>query len=533
MPDRSLGTVELKECLFSACEYLEHNYDILNNLNVFPVPDGDTGTNMLATFEAGIGALRGDGVDTLQEIACRMNTEMIRSSRGNSGFIIARFFHGFFETVAREGSMGIEQLSAGFTAGLFQVNSSLFSPVEGTMLTVIRAVNGILAAMDRSESLRFAFEEAIRVARAALAETPRLLPVLAKAGVIDSGGLGFIFILEGFLRGLNGAEVVREREEAYRFPPDASVQDDSVDTRSFGYCTEVNVTRPGGIPREKVSRFLEERGNSIALVCEEDFLKVHIHTDVPAEIIDFMKTLGTVEHVKIDNLVEQVSRFSAVEDPEAECAVLAFIPGEGFRDIFASLGAAYCIHYSAHLPAAGEIGEYLENIQEKNIIVLPNNANILPAVMLAAEKTSKHISVIHTGTIIQGIAAAYGFSGNDGIEDNVTNMSDCMDMARGIFIYKSAAASEFDGRLIREGDYFALYRGNLAATGSSLAEVSLKSMKEAGVDEAMNIAIYFQNADQKNDLKAILHELTALNDEVEVEYLEGGQFRETLIISLE
>jgi uncharacterized protein len=339
--------------------------------------------------------------------------------------------------------------------------------------------------------------------------------------------------MEGFVRGLTGMPLFRETEANYRFTPKVSAAAVSIDTRVFGYCTEVNVSRVKAIPKEDLSRFLEEKGNSIALVCEDDFLKLHIHTDVPAEIIEYMKTLGTVEHVKIDNLVEEISRFSALEDPDAECAVMAFIPGEGFRDIYASLGVKHCIFYTSHLPSAGEILEHLDAINEKNIIVLPNNDNILPAVMLAAEKATKHLAVIHTGNIIQGIAAAYGYSGNDGVEDNVKNMKDCMGLARGIFIYKSSAVSEFDGQVIRKGDYFAIFNGTLAATGASLGEVTIESMEQTGLDGISNIALYYQDPLMRTELEAIRQQVAGTNNNYEIEILDGRQFRESLIISLE
>ena len=519
-------------CLLKASAYLEHNHDILNDLNVFPVPDGDTGTNMLSTFEAGCRVLWTLDSLTIENIGERLNGEMIKHSRGNSGFIIARFFHGFFETLGSPGELGTKHLAAGFNGGLFQVNSSLFAPVEGTMITIIRAMTDTLKA-EISSPPAGALASSLKAAREALNDTPSLLPVLAKAGVVDSGGLGFIFLMEGFHRGLTGDEVVREKEEDYRFTPDPDRADGTVDTRIFKYCTEVSVLKLHDISRGGISEFLEERGNSIALVCEDDFLKVHIHTDVPEDIIEYMKTLGTVDHVKVDNLVEQISRFSAVEDPDAECAVLAFIPGEGFRSIFESLGVHHCILYTEHLPSAGEITEYIGSILEKNVIILPNNNNILPAVTAAAEKTDKHVSVIHTGHIIQGIAAAYGFSGNDGIDDNAVNMKDCKDMAEGIFIYKSTTDSEFDGQVIQPGDYFSLLNGDLAARGADLTEVVLESLEKAGAAERTNIAFYYRDQDVMNEIAGLDSSLAVYNGTLETEYFRGGQFRESLIISLE
>ena len=553
MPERILSPAELKKCLITAEQYLETNYDILNNLNVFPVPDGDTGTNMLSTFEAGVRAIRsntGDGA-TLKDIAERMNAELIRSSRGNSGFILARFFHGFFESADGLDELAPENLAAGFAAGLYQVHISLFSPVEGTMITVIRAMSEYLRTSagvpaPTAPAIAGMLEHALEAGRKALADTPRLLPILARAGVLDSGALGFIFLIEGFRRGLTGEPAVREREENYRFTPlpkaagtntgadttTDSAADISVDTRFFSYCTEVSVNRVRNFSKEKISRYLKERGNSIALVCEEGFLKLHIHTNQPREIIEHMKTIGTVEHVKIDNLNEQVSRYAAA-DPDADCAVLAFIPGEGYREIFASLGVNHCILYTSHLPSMGEILEYIEGIPEQNVIVLPNNKNILPAVLPAAESTVKHVSVIHTGTILQGLNAAYGYSANDCLSDNVSNMKDCLDLATGIYLYQSVMESGFDGRVIHPGEYFALCDENLSATGRDLAEVTLESIRTSGTCGAANITFFYQDAEVLEKIRGLEDTLAEEFDNPEIEYLCGGQHRETLIISLE
>ncbi|MBN2051381.1 MAG: DAK2 domain-containing protein [Spirochaetales bacterium] len=532
MPEVTLGPETLIRCLFGAQEYLERNYDILNNLNVFPVPDGDTGTNMLSTFEAGIRVLKSGDYGSLGDIAGIMNAELTRHSRGNSGFILARFFHGFFEVAGKHSSLDHHQLADGFTAGLFQVKSSLFSPVEGTMITIIRAMEDSFKEGDDGD-LTVSLETALAAAREALKETPRLLPVLAKAGVVDSGALGFIFLMEGFSRVLKGLSMEREQEEDYRFPPETSGSAVVPEVKNFGYCTEVTILRPRLVPREEVTAYLETRGDSIALVREDDFLKVHIHTDIPGEIIEYMKTLGAVEHVKIDNLKEQISRFSGEGMSGDDCAVLAFIPGEGFREIFQSLGVNHCILYTSHLPSAGEILDALEEMPEKNFILLPNNKNILPAAMTAAKKTDKHVAVLHTVDVVQGLATSYGYSANDGIDDNVTSMKECMNLARGIFVYRSNAAAEFDGRVIGSGDYFSLINGSLAAVGDSLSEVVLSSVELSDIDGCENLSLYYGDLCRPEDCSRLTEDLKKRKEDLEVELLAGGQTRELLILALE
>ncbi len=541
----SLDPLQLKNCLFTAAKSLEYNYEILNNLNVFPVPDGDTGTNMLSTFEAGVRVLKAANSpafhqgSTIRDIADRVNPEFMKHSRGNSGFILARFFHGFFETVDGERNLEAEHLATGFAGGLFQVQTSLFSPVEGTMITVIRAMTeqlktdapgtGDIGTMPRL------LARALEAGRESLKETPRLLPILAKAGVVDSGALGFILLMEGFLRGLTGGQLRKEKEQDYRFPPfsEEGPNIPEENFKFFGYCTEINVERVHDFSMEGCSDFLRKRGNSIALVYEGVFLKLHIHTDVPQEIVAYMKSVGTVEHVKIDNLTEQVGRYTRAGDTEEACVVLSFIPGEGFRNIFSSLGVDHCIHYAAHLPSAGEILEYLDEIPQQNIIVLPNNRNILPAVMPAAEQTSRNVSILHTSTIIEGLTAAYGYSANDGLAENLEGMKDCLGLATGIFIYRSTAESLFDGQVIRQGEFFALTGEKLLASGGALDSVVLEGIRSSGIGGISNISFFYQSRETLEKIEGLAAELAVSYDNPEIEYLHGGQFRETLIISLE
>ena len=538
---------DLRTCLLSAAESLSLNCRVINNLNVFPVPDGDTGTNMLSTFQAGIRGLNLAEKQDLPQMAAGMTAEMIRHSRGNSGFITARFFHGFFEPLSGAETLDAEHLSRGFTSGSFAVNSSLFSPVEGTMITVIRAMaealkSGLGSASPgethdplRGTDIALVLGGALAAARVVLKQTPEFLPVLAKAGVVDSGALGFILLMEGFLGGMTGTPPVKEKESDYRFPAvkRAAADREAAETRVFGYCTEVSLTRIHDFSKEELSAFLKYRGNSIALVHEEGFLKVHIHTDTPQDIIQYLKKLGTVENVKIDNLIEEISRFTGGGNPDDQCAAAALIPGEGFREIYRSLGVEHCLLYTSHLPSAGEIQSFLEGIEAPNLVILPNNGNLLPAVITAAKKTDKHISVIHSGDIVQGLAAGYGYSADNTTEENTAAMKECLNMARGISIYKSGGSSEFDGLRINPDDYFALYRGAVTAVGTNLPGVALEALEAAGFESACNISFFYQDSAAMKGLDLLEARLADKNGDLEFEFLWGGQFREILIISVE
>jgi len=538
IPDVGIDVADLKTGLLAAGEYLRRNYRILDNLNVFPVPDGDTGTNMLATYQAGIEDLPESG--SIADVAESMGESMTRQSRGNSGFILARFFHGFFE-IARQASVISQHLLCdAFACGSYRVNTSLFSPVEGTMITIIAAMAESLRQTE-SVDVRTGLAVSLQAARQSLVETPHQLKILAKAGVVDSGALGFIFLMAGFHRGLLNQGVVTEDEAAYRFTPDPSAIADMEDSEQMHrFCTEV-LLHPESLSTAGRSEdrsadltdFLKSIGSSIALVQEEALLKVHLHTDDPDRVLDYLATLGTIETTKIEDMQEQMSLFAREEDPESANTVLAFVPGPGFLDIVASLGVDNCIVYSSDLPAAGAILEAIEADESRNIIVLPNNKNILPTVMLARDRTDKHVSILPTENIIQGLAALYGYSENATMQDNTVNMKECMEMADSCFLYRSTSDTVFDKTEIQKGDYFCVRSGHIIAVESDPQDAALEGMRRLRPRDRTNTCLYYGTPEAKQTAHGLQDQLLSEYPGMEVECLFGGQPREYLIISME
>jgi fatty acid kinase len=530
MPETGLDVADLKAGLLRAGEYLQKNYQILDNLNVFPVPDGDTGTNMLATYQAGIQNL--PETETISDVAISMNESLTRQSRGNSGFILARFFHGFFEVTGQATSISHQHLTDGFANGSYHVNTSLFSPVEGTMITIIAAMTEALRLAEDVD-VRTGLRVGLDAARNSLFETPRLLKILAKAGVVDSGALGFVFLMEGFHRGLMNQDVESEDESLYRFQPDPSVIADMQESEQMHrYCTEV-LLRPSGGETPGLSEFLKANGSSIALVQEEALLKVHIHTDDPDHVVVYLATLGTVENTKIEDMQEQMGLFAKEEDPESVNMVLACVPGTGFRDILVSLGIENCLVYSTELPATATILDAIETSQSRNITILPNNKNILPSAMLARDRSDKNVSILPTENVIHGLAALYGYSENATMQDNMTNMADCMNMVDSIFLYRSVADMVFDRTQIQKGDYFCVRDGHTLVVGPDPQLAAMEAMRGLHLEDKTNVCLYYSSPEAQDTAKRILAQLTSDHPDIEVECLFGGQPREYLIISME
>lgn len=541
MPDSlvsagALSARDLKSGLLGAGAYLEHNYRLLDNLNVFPVPDGDTGTNMLATYRAGMTGL--EGAESMRELAEAMHEPMTRQSRGNSGFILARFFHGFFEVVGHSEILDVARLREAFSRGSYLVNTSLFAPVEGTMITVIATIAASMRETGET-SVERALEAAREHGRQALFETPRLLQILARAGVVDAGALGFLFIVDGFLCGLSDREPAAESESDYRFTPDTSVPATPQGSEAMHrFCTEVTLrTNDAGSVESghssELAGFLRANGSSIALVDEDDLIKVHIHTDHPDLIKEYLGALGSIEFEKIEDMRDQMGLVAVEEDPESNNTLIACVPGDGFAEMFTSLGVERCIVYDDQLPNAARLMEEIDLSASSNVIVLPNNKNILPTAMLARDRSDRNVSILPTESVVQGLAAIYGFSENVTMRENVSSMSECMELVETVSLYRSVADTEFGGRRISSGDYFCIHGGEVLSVDTQPVEAAAAGLMACDLRRFCNVCIYASDTESMERAEALSARLAGEHPDLEIECLHGGQSREYLIISME
>ncbi len=527
---KQLSPDQLASAIRGGLDYLELNRKLLDRLNVFPVPDGDTGGNMTSSLAAGVENLtEAEGI-TLSEMSRDFVAELNRCSRGNSGFILARFFFGFFEAVGKDAFLTPRNLAAGIANGSYTVNGALFSPTEGTMISILAAISRTLADYagdDVVEALRIAEESGT----AALFKTPEQLPILARAGVIDSGALGLLFIIRGMIAALTGSLPVEEEEADYRFQPDPSAN--SAEERPhYRYCTEAIVRREG--PKDAdLSEWLGSMGDSIALVDEQDLLKVHIHTNEPEAVFERLKTSGYLERTKVDDMDEQTRLVSAGSGDEGECAVLSFIPGEGFGRIFEDLEITDCFLYGDVLPSPEEILEALEHIEEDHVIVLPNNSNIIPSVLAAKNDSSKSLSIVPTKSVIQGITASYGFSKEESAVKNVESMMDFIDDAVGLFVYKCGMDTRFGELDLEENDWFVTHSDEILGKGLSPSLAVSEALKKLETDEFSDCAVYHGDGFDPRNLEAVLQVLSKAMPGAEIVHHFGGQTKAALIISLE
>jgi len=532
MKIEAVGLPELKRSLKAAADYLSLNTRILDNLNVFPVPDGDTGMNMLSTLKPAVEALLSDGAGSCAAAWELLGEQANKHSRGNSGFILACFIHGFSQALDTSRTITAELIRRGFDSGSYAARSSLLSPVEGTMITIITAMAGAMAETESKDIVEL-LRVALTCGREKIFETPRLLPVLARAGVVDAGGLGFIFVVEGTIRGLLGVELQSEEEEDYRFEPDLTVPESEEGSVSFRYCTELTVEKNGELPWPELRLFLEQRGDSIALVREEDYLKLHIHTDTPEEIRAKLAELGTIVSSKIDDMAEQMNvRFKTLQDHET-LSVLAIVPGSGFKSIFSDLEATACLEYAGRLPSSGEILEVLEGMENNNIIVLPNEKNIIPAATLAQEASSKNVFLLPTENVVQGITALYGFNEEDPPQQNIRSMGDSIDLAICLKVYQGSRDSRYGRVVINKQDFFILRGEEVLAVDACLPRTVERGLAKLDLSEAGCVSLYHGDAFDKDHIAEIEERILRLQDSLNVEFHRGGQANCLLLVSVE
>jgi uncharacterized protein len=522
----------LAHCLQTGTDYLELNSHILDNLNVFPVPDGDTGLNMVFTMKAAVEVLKEQDWRTISELSEHFIHHLCENSRGNSGFILAQFFSGFFEIIRDLDSITPDELARSFRSGSYTARTSLSNPVEGTMITIISAMAEILESID-SEDIVECFDTALKHARKKILETPLLLPILAKAGVVDSGGLGFIFFIEGMLMGLTGQTPEGEDEDLYRFEPDGTVNNTMEETLLFRFCTELLLERQIGDNGDDLREFLQSMGDSLAFMADDRIIKLHIHTNDPDAVITEAEKHGAIKNKKIDDMQEQISQVKKKSEGYPVYSVLAVIPGEGFKRVFADLGVTDYVLYDDILPTTGILLEKLNRMDSEYILLLPNDGNIIPAASLARDRCLKNISIFPSKNIVEGISAMYGFLDAAEIGENIKSMRESAAYAACIKVYKSIKDTLYGDIKINKGDFFAAQKEMILSSEPFLVDAVVNAVKSLDLSEKGSIAVYYNeefDIDRIGDLK---NGLAKINAAIEFEHFFGGQKKGQLIIAIE
>lgn len=538
----------LARMLIHASASLNARKQKINELNVFPVPDGDTGTNMSLTIGSAAAELRKKSPETVGEAAAIAASAMLRGARGNSGVILSLLFRGFSKSVKDHGEIDGVVFAEAMSAGVTAAYKAVMKPAEGTVLTVSRlaAVRATEAAAE-NHAVEYVLEQSILAAEAALAETVEQNPVLKKAGVVDAGGMGYVCILQGMLDELRGLPAPESVEEAAEVKEQADFRAFSTEEITYGYCTEFICSRDNDKDPGLLRGFLDGMGDSLVLVEDDEIIKVHVHTNHPGKVLEEALTYGALLTVKIENMREQHTEILEAEAiaghagadviaaPEKKYGFVAVCAGDGLGNVFEELGADGIIRGGQTMnPSTEDILREINRTPAEIVYVLPNNSNIIMAAQQAAPLAEgKRVIVLPSKTVPQGMAAMLNMD-HDGEEaDNTAAMEDAMARVTTMELTWAARDSEFDGTAIKEGDYLALLNNQLFGTDASQEALLSHMAEEAARREAEFITVFYgQGVTQKEGEAAAGHFRRTCPD-AEVTVLEGGQPVYLYLISAE
>ena len=531
---QTINGADFRRLMISAAASIEIHKQQLNELNVFPVPDGDTGTNMAMTINAAAADLRKTEDPSLEKASQVAASAMLRGARGNSGVILSLLMRGISKrlkgTQIADGVVWAEALQEGVDAAY----KAVMKPAEGTILTVAR-----LAAAKAREAARennyfeSVHEAALEEAKIALAGTTDMNPVLKKANVVDAGGKGWVFALEAMLLALRGDDVVvPEGMENAEVKEAAAFSDFDTEDITFTYCTEFIISRENDNDPEKLREFLSSLGDSLVLVDDEEIIKVHVHTNDPGKALHEAIEYGSFVTVKIENMrlqhtekvMSEAEKAPSIAEPEKPFGVVSVCAGAGLADVFENLGVDGIISGGQTMnPSTQDILEAVNKVPAETVFVLPNNKNIIMAAEQVDALTPKKVIVIPSKTVPQGVTAMLSFNPEGTEEENVEALTEALGTVDTMQITYAARNSDFDGYDIHEGDYLALYGSQLFGTSQDI-RVLLKSLAQKVRDDGKEYITIYYGADVKEKHAQKAADMFAeICPDADVNLLNGGQ----------
>lgn len=537
----------LKQMLLSAAQFLEDNKETVNALNVFPVPDGDTGTNMSLTMQSAAKEILALKTDKLGEVAKALSKGSLKGARGNSGVILSQLFRGFAEFLKDYEQVDTVQFAKALMGGSDKAYKAVMKPVEGTMLTVARvtAEKSVKIANETKDFTGF-FSRILDVAKDTLDNTPNLLPVLKQAGVVDSGGMGVLYIMMGAANALDeDFDLDISSFDAKDISLPSFSDTDSSQSIEFGYCTEFFIKNLHPYIKdediEKLKQKLERFGDSIVVVGDMDLIKVHFHTNMPGKGLQLGLRFGELSNIKIDNMREQHSHnmeyaelAMADNSPEKDFGILSVAMGEGIANLFKDLNADYIIEGGQTMnPSIEDILNAANKVRAKEIFILPNNSNIVLSAKQAAELSDKPIHVIPTKSIPQGLAALIAYNPELPIDENNNLMLKAIEQVKTGQVTYAVRDSNFDNQQIQEGDFMGLSNGTIMAVGKDIETVTQDLLKHMVDEDDEIITLLYGKDAEEETTNQILAFLEDNYPDIEVELLDGGQPLYYYIISVE
>ncbi len=524
----------LKQMLVSGSNRLNENREYVDSLNVFPVPDGDTGTNMSHTVIAAAREAEKINSNDAHEVARAAASGSLRGARGNSGVILSQLFRGFARGLEEYEEITTEAVAVGFSKASETAYKAVMKPKEGTILTIARLIadkaNELAIYIDDIEMF---LTELITYGHEELKKTKQMLPELRQANVVDAGGMGLLFILEGAFAGISGSaelDLDLSKTEGTAEPRIFSEGD-----IHFQYCTEFFVLTKNSEDGSGFMEELEKIGDSIVLVSDDSCIKVHVHTNNPGVVLEMALKLGELSGVKIDNMREQHNSILNLEDaPPKEMGFVVTSIGEGFDEIFTGLGADRIIQGGQTMnPSTEAILSAIEKVNAEHVFVLPNNKNIILAAKQAASLCKKNVHVLETTSIPQGITALVNSTPTMSLEENIENMNNAISQIKTGQVTFAVRDSILDEQEIKEGNYIYMMNGHFVAVNEEL-EAGTKALIDSLLEDGGDVMCIYSGQDAQQEITAALESYVNENyPDIELEIYEGGQPLYFYIISVE
>ena len=542
-----INGLTLKEMIISGANNLFNCYPEVDALNVFPVPDGDTGTNMNLTISSGAKEVQNRNDVSVYDISKAFSKGLLMGARGNSGVILSQIFRGFSISLEGKDVMTATDLADAFVSGKEVAYKAVMRPVEGTILTVIREASDLLAEnVEENWSIEKCFEVLIKEAKASLKRTPDLLPVLKEVGVVDSGGTGLVKILEGFQQAILGHVV--EKNMATVTENDSRMAGEDVESDGFGYCTEFLLRIPEDPSNCGKKPFLEKRftstllvhGNSIVVVRDEDIVKVHVHTLIPGYLLNYAQQFGEFVKIKVENMSEQHTELvNNGKDPakkeKKEYGIIAVASGKGLEDLFKEYRADYIVTGGQTMnPSTDDFVKAIQQVNAKKIFILPSNSNIIMAAEQACDIVEGvEVKVIPTKTIPQGLTACMMFNPEDDFSANVEEMTSSIDGVKSGQVTFAIKDTSFDGVEVKKDEFIGLSNKTIICSNPNKIETTIKTI-ESMIDDYSSIVTIIVGEDvSEEETNKLIEILESKYPDIEFDVKIGNQPVYSFIIGVE
>ncbi|WP_150283879.1 DAK2 domain-containing protein [Rummeliibacillus sp. TYF-LIM-RU47] len=553
---KSLDGIKFAEMVEAGSRHLSQNAEYVDSLNVFPVPDGDTGTNMNLSMTSGAKETAAHKTESIGNTAQALSKGLLMGARGNSGVILSQLFRGFGKAVEKEDTLDSIKFAQALKHGVDTAYKAVMKPVEGTILTVARvAAEKAVEVAEHEQDIRVVMEETLTAAKEALAQTPEMLPVLKEVGVVDSGGQGLVFVYEGFTAVLKGEEiptatVVESLDDLVN--AEHHKAQDFMDTSEivYGYCTEFMVRFEEGkkpFDEESFRNDMSKFGDSLLVISDDEVVKIHVHSETPGEVISYGHQYGSLVKIKVDNMRLQHTAIVGEDHPQGDTkkaaekevkkhpyAIVTVAMGEGVARLLESIGASYVIEGGQTMnPSTEDIVNAVKKVGAEKVLILPNNKNIVMAAEQAAELLDIEAAVVPTKTIPQGLAAVLAFNPDQTVEENKKHMANASTNVKSGQITFAVRDTTIDGIEIHKDDFMAINEGSIIQATPSLKVASELLLSDMIDEESEIVTVLYGEDIKKETADELVHFIEEKYPDVEVEVHNGKQPLYPYIFSVE